>query len=402
MKTKQYKLTYFKNKKVEKTLNKILYEASKLFSKSFSQEQTQALILIGGYGRCEGGIVSNNNVHKPHNNLDLLYIYNKSIDKNVYDEVNKKLQSIAKRYDIGIDISAISKDNLLSLKGLVISYDMRFGHVCILGNSDFLKTNEEFNLYNIDSADVRQLLVNRGTLLLINRLILDKENLSIKEKKLIIKHTIKAIIGYGDAFLYFHGKYNWSYAQKQLNMSNLTEASLELKNLYNEAILFRFKPNYEKYIDEDLKLWNENILQILSKIHLECENIYLNKKDFKWEEYFTLALQAKSYPLQNIKQKVKSSFYALKNLKALKGMVSLKNIYSFFQFGSKGMLCLLFPYIAYQNCPSTHYHVFRTLLGNKKDTNLAQLNGFLLMWANCVDTNFKNVLDTYDIKLEIS
>ena len=199
-----------------------------MFVDNFSIEQTQALILIGSYGKREGGVVYEDNMYKPHNNLDLLYIYNGKIDSTKYQEVTKKLKHIAEEYNIGIDLSAINKQKLLELKGLVISYDMRFGHITVLGDSQFLKQQSEFNVYNIDPIDIRQLLVNRGTLLLINRLILRKEILSEKEKTLIIKHIMKAILGYGDAFLYFNDNYHWSCAQKQLNMSKLSNAPREL------------------------------------------------------------------------------------------------------------------------------------------------------------------------------
>ncbi|PHQ64999.1 MAG: hypothetical protein COB99_06475, partial [Sulfurimonas sp.] len=69
-------LTYYTNKEVQEFLNIVLKEVSLVFKDIFSQEKTAALILIGGYGRGEGGILQKNEKFYPHNNLDLLYIYN--------------------------------------------------------------------------------------------------------------------------------------------------------------------------------------------------------------------------------------------------------------------------------------------------------------------------------------
>lgn len=396
------KLTYFENKDVQEIITNVLNEVCNLVSSKFTTEQMQALILIGGYGRGEGGIVCEDDICKPHNNLDLLYIYNGFIDKHAFNTLNKEIQLISSKYGIGIDISSISKNKLYALKGLVISYDMRFGHVCILGDSNFLKEYSEFNLYNIDPADIRQLLVNRGTLLLINRLLLKKIQLTSQEKKLIIKHTIKAIIGYGDAFLYFHGKYNWSYAQKQFNMSNLTEASEELKTLYNEAILFRFKPNYAHYENIDLQRWNEQVMKTLSQTHLECESIYLETNNCTWNHYFSTVLNSGKIPKQNFKQKINSIYYAVKNFNLLRTVLSPKEIYNFSQFGARGVLSLIYPYIAYQNCPQHYSYMLKGLVNITDATRDNQLNGFLLMWGKFGDTNFINVLKSFDITLETS
>ncbi len=45
------------------------------------------------------------------------------------------------------------------------------------------KKNTNFEVETIPSWDIRNLIVNRGTLLIINDLILEKENLVYKDKK---------------------------------------------------------------------------------------------------------------------------------------------------------------------------------------------------------------------------
>jgi len=335
------KLTYYKNKEVQELLNIVLENISIVFKDIFTKDETTALILIGGYGRGEGGITQNGERFHPHNNLDLLYIHNSRVDASKVRYANLRLQEISKEYEIGIDMSAINKQKLLGLNGLVIGYDMRFGHKTLLGDSRFLQNNKEFSIYSIDPVDIRQLLVNRGTLLLINRILLDKENLNEEEKKLIIKHSIKAIIGYGDALLYFNNAYHWSYAQKQSNMLELKGVDNSIKELYSEAMLFRFMPDYETYLQKDLKVWNNKLIETLCCIHLTCEKINLSKDDLEWENYLNIALKKKSYPRQNILQKLKSSLHGVRNISLVKELNSFGESVSFMQFGARGMLSLL-------------------------------------------------------------
>jgi len=393
-------LTYYNNKETELFLKTVLLEASNVFKELFPNKQTAALILIGGYGRGEGGIVQENGTYHPHNNLDLLYIYNGNINTKMSELADSKLQEISKKYGIGIDMSAINRQKLMRLDGLVVGYDMRFGHRTLLGDSSFLKEHQAFSLYNIDPADVRQLLVNRGTLLLINRLLLNKETLTKDEKKLIIKHAVKAIIGYGDALLYFNDSYHWSYAQKQLNMSELKNIDNGIKDLYSEAILFRFMPDYDTYLKKDLKAWNDELIRMLSSIHLECERINLSESGLEWETYFTTALKNKSYPRQSLRQKAKSCLHGVKNTSILKELNTAGEMMSFMQLGGRGMLSLLFPYIAYETYPKEYQSLFKAALRSEEVNTNEFLKGFLTLWSKWGDTNFVNVLRNYHIELE--
>ncbi len=315
-------------------------------------------------------------------------------------KVDEALQKISKEYDIGIDLSTISKKKILNLEGLVVSYDMRFGHKTLLGDSNFIRKYDHFSVYNIDPVDIRQLLVNRGTLLLINRVLLQKEKLSTREKKLIIKHAIKAIIGYGDALLFFHNQYHWSYAQKQSNMTKLSVIDEKTKSLYTEAIAFRFQPDYETYLQKDLHQWNSELLHTLSNIHLECEKINLSKRDLSWDNYFDVTLLERSYPNKNIKQKIKSALEGLKHPKVILKLASPQKIFSFLQLGNRATLALIFPYVAYNNSPSHYRELFMLLLDSRESTDAAFLRAFLLQWSKWGDTNFKNVLKSYHITLE--
>lgn len=393
-------LTYYKNTKIQDFLSDVLNKVSHIFETNFSEEKTAALILIGGYGRGEGGIATKNGKDVPHNNLDLLYIHNDQVDPKIVKNVDQSLQNLAKTYDIGIDMSAINKEKLLSLDGLVIGYDMRYGHKTLLGDSTFLKKHARFSLDNIDPVDIRQLLVNRGTLLLINRLLLNKESLSEDEKRLIIKHAIKAIIGYGDALLFFHNKYHWSYAQKQSNMLEVVEIDKSIKKLYAEALLFRFKPNYELYLQKDLEQWNDELIETLSEIHLQCEKINLSQSHLSWDKYLNIALKKGSFPRQNLKQKAKSFFHGFKNMPVLKELESMKSITNYMQFGAKGSLSLFFPYIAYQIYPQKYSNIFKASLQLQGDNDQEYLKRFLMQWSLYGDTNFKNVLNSYNIQLE--
>ena len=138
----------------------------------------------------------------------------------------------------------------------------------------------------------------------------------------------------------------------------------------------------------------------MSYIHLSCEKVNLSRSDLDWDSYFNVALKKNSYPRQNILQKAKSFVHGLKNIFALKELNSLQEMVSFMQFGSRGMLSLLFPYIAYEIYPKKHLSLFKALLGSQEDNEAEFLKRFLILWSKWGDTNFVNVLRTYNIELD--
>jgi hypothetical protein len=138
----------------------------------------------------------------------------------------------------------------------------------------------------------------------------------------------------------------------------------------------------------------------LSSIHLSCEKANLCKSDLDWDSYFNVALKKNSYPRQNILQKAKSFSHGLKNISAFKELNSLPELVSFMQFGSRGILSLLFPYISYEIYPKEHLSLFKSLLGLQEDSEVEFLKGFLKLWSKWGDTNFVNVLRTYNIELD--
>lgn len=243
------RLTVNGSKQFEEKLSLVLDAMAADINTLIDKSLYEAIILIGGYGRGEGGVIKVDGVELPHNNFDFLVV-----SKNISDDETSFLEQLCKtifnthsrKLGIEVEFSVISLSKMKRIDPLVITYDMKYGHKLLAGNNEFLVNDERFELESIPSWDIRNLMVNRGTLLIINDLILQKENLSKKDEKIIVKHWIKAIIGYGDALLYYLGRYDYSYVEKQKRMQRQLGVNARFKALYDRAMNFRFQPNYKK------------------------------------------------------------------------------------------------------------------------------------------------------------
>ena len=387
---------------VEELIRNMIAEIVTVFEESLKPTDYEALIMLGGYGRGEGGVVIEDGVEKPHNNFDFILL-----SKNRTDEENGKMKQElmvkvgekSRKLNIGIDMSVISASKLQHAACRIIWFDMRFGHKTLLGNAEFVPSLTRFSVDKIPAWDARNLLVNRGTLMIINDLLLEKEELNEDFKKLIVKHIIKAIIGYGDTLLFFLDDYSWSYVGKQKNMQKRTDVDIEFKTIYDDAMNFRFQPDYPKYLKKDLIEWSEELRGHFQKVFLICEAKRLNKKNITWAEYPTKAFEnAWSDEILQPKPFAKKILNLLKSSKQLStGSFTAK--LGFKSLGEGGVLPIFFPLFAYQLHESAYQELAAKFLGSKEDFP-ALRRAYLRYWGKYGDANLINTLNKYQISLQ--
>lgn len=350
------KYSYAENKQFINIMDETCSKFKEIVLRHLGKEKVDSIILIGGYGRGEGGVIVKNNMILPHNNLDFQIILNtfktseaaKKRDAIIAD-VNKL---ISKEQMITLDFSFNTKFKIKFGVPQLVYYDMKFGHRLVYGDDNWLLNIQKYNSRNISLHDIRELLINRGTLLILNKKILTKNELSKnkKMKMIVIKHLIKAIIGYGDALLYLHGKYHWSYKRKGELMWTIAPEYPSFARMYIYAIHFRFNPNYENLLHRDLHKLQKYVTRSVEKIHLAFERQICQKKDFNWQTYFNLVtknpLYSKKISIINIFKFIYENFINNK-YKSCDDIIGIQKLHCQF-VGSKGFLMAIFPYILYE------------------------------------------------------
>lgn len=390
------------SEEVELYITSIVKEIGDRIKSNIGKEDYKALVMLGGYGRGEGGVVANGK-EKPHNNFDLILITNnleprkQIVLKNKLDAI---LSPIKDKIGIGIDISLINAKKLKNSSCRLMWYDMRFGHKVIFGDTEFVSSLTHFTVENIPDWDARNLLVNRGTLMIINDLLLEKTKLSLKYKKLMVKHIVKAIIGYGDTLLYFLNDYNWSYVEKQKRMKKRKDINKEFQKIYDDAMNFRFQPNYDLYIKKDLSEWMLKLKKHFCNIHLICESKRLNKQHLTWSQYPDMAFKHSITEDIDSFRTIAKKIISFIRSKKYAGDGSFLAKLGFRTLGTSGVLPILFPFIAY-NLKSIYYKkIVKNFLNCTSDNFNELRKSYLKKWSKYGDVNFSNVLDKYDISLK--
>jgi hypothetical protein len=388
---------------VEALLAQIIADVRAALEPLLPKDRWTSLLLIGGYGRGEGGVETlPDGTERPHNNLDFLLV-TRNLGGGEVGPLKARLDTalgiLASQHSLGLDLGMIDEAKLRRSPSLVMWYDARFGHKTILGDSNLMPSLTQFSLESVPAWDIRNLLVNRGSLFVINDLLIERGLESESERRTVVKHAVKGIIGYGDALLFAHGLYDWSYAEKRRRMQQSPAIPERFKALYEEAIAFRFRPDYSRFAHRDLKLWQLDLRCQLNEVHLKVERQRLEKPTQGWEGYIETALTATLRPERQslLRQGVRllrgSSIPAPASL-------SLAAALGVRMGGPREVLSATFPVVAYALPELRERSLARELLGGADLSPAALRRAYLRTWRTHGDINFATVVQKLGLTLE--
>ena len=233
-----------------------------------------ALILGGGYGRGEGGIVVIDGVEHPYNDLDLTFIVK---DKGAIDW--KVVEGISHKYEreikIDVDFSRpLTIRDIENWSHTLMWYDLLNGHIILSGPDDILTTHAPETLQQpVPAIEATRLLLNRGAGLLWGERVLRKVE-PPPDKDFVRRNYYKCALAMGDALLIVHKRFATPYRGRDGLLIRLSDdvkevVALELTDLYIEALKFKFSPDAKIGVSFSIddfqglaKLWGEVFLHV--------------------------------------------------------------------------------------------------------------------------------------------
>jgi len=382
---------------IEQRLELLLKMVGERLAVALPPHDCRAVVLIGGYGRGEGGVVRVDGEERPHNNLDLLLIAEAKAhgrQSQLKAAAEMAVAPLAVEAGIGIDIGTTSTRALAWSSCLVMWYDMRFGHRTVLGDADYVPGLKRFTVERIDRRDIRALIVNRGTLVIINRLIAATGD--SRHRQAMIRHVMKAIIGYGDALLFVRGKYHWSYVEKRARMATCMEVSADFRSLYDRAAGFRFEPNYAEWDDVDIAAWTSALVPLLGEAHRQVE-AYLLKGLRGWDVYGERLCQAAAMAgLSDLRM----GLAALRNMvrsRACPLPMGWKARFGWRCLSASGRLAAAFPGVLYDDAGHAAKAASAAILSVSDSADLT--NAYLRQWGRDGDVNLHAALQRFGVVL---
>jgi hypothetical protein len=208
-----------------------------------------AVILGGGYGRGEGGVVVEDGNEKPYNDLDLTLVVRPGTPR-----CGEVLEAIGRRYEaelgIAVDFGApLTTAEVASLPPFLRWHDLALGHRVLLGPADVLASRIPARLLEPPPPiEALRLLLNRGAgLLWALRVVRGFE--PAPDPDFVRRNRFKCLLALGDAVTIAAGRYRCPYSGRAERLQAIAAefpdvAALDLVDRYREALEFKFRPDH--------------------------------------------------------------------------------------------------------------------------------------------------------------
>jgi hypothetical protein len=134
----------------------------------------------------------------------------------------------------------------------------------------------------LPAGEFTRLLLNRGTLLLMNQSRLQPGARDPLDREVFFKYLFKAVLACGDAVLASRDAYHPSYVCK---LERLRSAGTGFQELYEQAWEQKFHPDYGRYAGEDLAAWQRQVVEIWLDTLSRFEQWRSSKPVASWEAY---------------------------------------------------------------------------------------------------------------------
>jgi hypothetical protein len=190
--------------------------------------QLEAVLLGGGYGRGEGGVLRTNAGDRPYNDLEFYVCLrgNRHLNEKLHGLALHVLGEIlTPQAGVDVEFKITSLREIATSPVSMFSYDLVSGHRWLIGEESMLDACAHHrDAEQIPLAEATRLLMNRGSGLLFARERLLRPNFSAGDADFTRRNIAKAQLALGDAVLVGHGQYHWSVHERHRRLDRLARA----------------------------------------------------------------------------------------------------------------------------------------------------------------------------------
>lgn len=264
----------------------------------------QALILGGGYGRGEGGVLRTPEGDQPYNDLEFFLlvrgvprINEKRFGKGIHDLERK----MTLKMGIDVEFKISSLGHIAEGKTTMFAYDLVQGHRVLVGPESILEScGHHADAARIPLHEVTRLMMNRCSGLLFAKSRLMQEDFSQEDANFVLRNIRKAQLAMGDAILAMEGRYHWSCLQRRerlLQVHPCFDAWEEIQMQHSQGVNFKLHPRQAAESREILAGEHEKVVSLAWSVFALVEmkrlrqnfshpSIYFNSRDKCPETWF--------------------------------------------------------------------------------------------------------------------
>lgn len=205
------------------------------------------IVLGGGYGRGEGGVLHTASGDRLYNDLDF-FVFADGADRRTQQAIGTQLRDISgrweKRLGIAVDFSpAKNLDTLPRVARTLMFQELLHGWKPVWGTADPTHWIPALDPAELPYTEALRLLLNRGM-----GLVFAGERLAAgsDDADFIVRNMNKTVLGCGDALLLTAGRYRWRGMERVDAFSRYADENKmpeEFKKAYAGAFRYKLEPN---------------------------------------------------------------------------------------------------------------------------------------------------------------
>jgi hypothetical protein len=189
-------------------------------------EKLDGILLGGGYGRGEGGVLKTANGNQAYNDLEFyVFVRGNAIlaERKFRHTLHELGESLSPEAGLEVEFKVLTFAKLHRSAPSMFYYDLIAGHCWTLGDESLLAGCEHHrDAAKIPLHEATRLLMNRCSGLLYSAERLARKNFGEAEADFVGRNLAKAQLAFGDVLLTAHGQYHWSCRERHARLVNLS------------------------------------------------------------------------------------------------------------------------------------------------------------------------------------
>jgi hypothetical protein len=192
----------------------------------------EAVLLGGGYGRGEGGVLKTPAGDQPYNDLEFYVVLRGNTvwnERRYRAPLHALAESLTATAGVEVEFKIISRARLENSPASMFYYDLLAGHRRLLGDELlFAHCQHLRNPEQIPWSEGTRLLMNRCSGLLFAKDLLRQKTLTQEQTDFVGRNLAKAQLALGDAVLTVAGAYHWSCQERHRRLLKLPASAEDM------------------------------------------------------------------------------------------------------------------------------------------------------------------------------
>ena len=234
------------------------------------------LVLGGGYGRGEGGVMRTLDGPGFSNDLDYFFFHPNPSDPRLVGWAKQIERVESDRLGIDVEIKCLTADSIGDPSGSMMFSDLVAGHVVVAGDAGFLdELLPKLDFSRIGADEATRLLWNRGSGLFFAGSRMGNN----AEKAFVIRNHAKMKLALGDSWLCLNGMYSPKCRERGVRLREVElGVGLELlKQWHEEGVSFKFNPISDGMDWVELGNERSQLIDAWGKVYLMAEERRLSE-----------------------------------------------------------------------------------------------------------------------------